>query len=124
VYELANGKYPTSFNKLDVSLAQWTGKTFFYNGTDAISNGEWAMTMRIENHWEGIMIGKISGKYKGAGFRYAYTKTASNKYRDKIQCIEIVNGSPIFELNAGDYCIKIMNGSFVGKNAVRMYDLP
>ncbi len=126
VYELAKGKYPTSFNELDVSLAQWTGKTVFYQGTDAISNGEWAMTMRIENKWEGILIGKISGKYKGAGFRYTYSKTAPNKYRDKIQCIEIVGaGSPIFELNAGDYCVKIMNGSFVDKsNARRVYDLP
>ncbi len=125
VYELANGKYPTSFNELDVSLAQWTGRTVFYNGTDAISNGEWAMTMRTENNWEEIMIGKISGKYKGAGFKYVYSKTASNKYRDKIQCLEIVDfGRPVFELNDGDYCIKIMNGSFVGKNAARIYDLP
>ena len=76
----------------------------------------------IENNglFHALHLGKISGKYKGAGFSY-YLKSDSSAAEKKIMCMETISSGVIFEQSAGAYCQKIMQSTYLGEGAHRAY---
>ncbi|MBO4674565.1 MAG: hypothetical protein J5601_00540, partial [Elusimicrobiaceae bacterium] len=64
-------------------------------------------------------ITRLTGKYKGAGF--------TRRGTGAIACTERISRGIIFDLNAGDYCEKIMKGTQFTSSGVttfRVYELP
>ncbi len=133
---LASGEWATTFDELAVDLASWTGTTKFLSYsreaiTDTKSNGEWSL--QIENIGKGgstaqdIRIHRLTGKYKGAGF-VIYFDNNSHTAEKKIVCNERItscNSAYCFNLNAGDYCEKIMRAKlFSTASTSRSYTLP
>lgn len=79
VYYLANGTFATQFDELDVDIP-FSGTTQFYRlATDTKSNEDWSF--QIEKNSESVILyaARISGKYKGAGFRVSFTSSVLSK---------------------------------------------
>ena len=115
-YLLANGEMPSSFEELPLEINNWTGTTAWYvSGNDTIdtrSNGEWSLQL----HTSGLYIGLIDGPYKGAGFAYYTTDNYYHMPQQQILCMERKSGGTVFEKTQGDYCSKIMKGTFLGNH--------
>jgi len=119
-YYLANGAWPTQFDQLDVEAPGWTGTTKFYNNhvTDVRSNEDWSLELRNEPGWEGVGIGRISGKYIGTSFAVNWGSSATA--RNEIICAEQI--SKISQ--AGSYCSQLFRGVLNQTNSWRIYKLP
>lgn len=133
-YYLANGSWPTQFNQLDTDIP-WTGtKQWYYLGhhKDYRSNKNWSIQiLNSGDLGQAIVIGRISGNYKGAGFRMYHTKPSSGYYNFRTNypiCIETGNNSSVaipFSNEQDSYCAKILHGTFISTpSADRMYILP
>ncbi len=120
-YYLANGKYPTKFEQLDVDMAAWTGTTKVHltQIQDTRSNEDWSLQLWSSNPSNSIMIMvlRTSGKYKFAGF--VITGTSSIP-----MCVE--DSSAGFSYSQkGMYCEKLFNGTVIDpNNYFRQYQLP
>ena len=102
-YQMANGNWPEKFDELAVEIP-WTGNVKWRNSyvmRDTRSNDLWSMQIYKETGfgWS-LYLGRISGKYKGAGFGIG----SSGDWT----CSERVSDGIVFEGNEGDYCVKIM----------------
>ncbi len=119
-YYLANGAWPTQFDQLDVDAPNWTGTYKFYNNhvTDVRSNADWSLELRNESGWEGVCIGRISGKYVGTSFAVNWGASATDK--GQIICGE--EASKITQ--AGSYCEKLFRGTLSQTTSWRIYTLP
>ena len=113
-YYMANGEAPKSFDELDVDIpAGWTGteKAVNYNMLyDARSNGEWSLQLYVNND-DGhgvLMIGRLTGKYKGAGFWIANLNADTPM---QLVCTERRRNGVVFEQNEGDYCVKLFGAT-------------
>ncbi len=126
-YYLANGTYATKFAQLDVDMKGWTGIEKWAkksSALDTVSNGEWSLQLVHygDNDW--LYLGRISGKYAGAGFSVTLTR------EHEIMCAERrnIDGNDIrFEQTEGDYCVKLFNATYktiAPDNVVRKYSLP
>ncbi len=132
-HHLASGEWATTFDELAVDLTSWAGTTKFlsYSGiTDTKSNGDWSL--QIENLGQGgssaqdIRIHRLNGKYKGAGF-VIYFDNTSHTAAKQIVCNERLTacGDYCFNLDAGDYCEKIMRATLSSTASTsRTYTLP
>ena len=102
-YKLEHGTYPDSFDELAVNIP-WTGSTKFRDMgvmRDTRSNDLWSLQLYKETNWlSAIYLGRISGKYAGAGF-LIYDGGGW-------QCIEKTEEGVVFAGEEGDYCVKIM----------------
>ena len=125
VYYLANGEYATKFAQLDVDMPGWTGNEKWYSDpTDTRSNGEWSLQLFNGIRGNGIYVGRISGKYEGAGFMYWFNRPTGDFPIGKIVCFErTTQGGKIFNGEDGDYCHKILGGTKYN-NQARVYTLP
>ncbi len=102
-YYMANGTWPRDFDELVVEVP-WTGNTKWRNSSvmrDTRSNNLWSLQIYEETGfgWT-LMLGRISGKYKGAGFMIGE--------QGNFACAERIDDGVVFEGNEGDYCKKIM----------------
>ena len=117
-YELANGTWPTSFEELGLDIP-WTDATtkWYSSTTDSRSNAEWSLGLVSDQYLKGVLIGRASGKYKGAGFgMWSYYYHASVP-RNQLVCLELPSQSPssLTFNDAGEYCTKLFQG-------VRLYE--
>ncbi len=120
-YYLANGKYPYSFDELDLNL-NWTGKEkWFQGGLDSHSNGEWAIEF-VQSTFYGLYIGRLKGAYKGGGFGFIMMQ---DEIPLGIYCLERFNAGVIFEKKQHEYCEKIFGAKYWKQvGSVRVYQLP
>ena len=103
-YQLANGDWPEKFDELSVEIP-WTGNVKWRDDssvmTDTRSNDLWSLQLYKETRYGwALYLGRISGKYKGAGFGITSEGV--------LDCKERIADGVVFEGNAGDYCEKIM----------------
>ena len=130
VYYMANGAYPNSFSDMGFEIP-WTGNTTWVTtNKETKSNDEWSLQLYHANNGKLILyIGRISGKYAGAGFEAVVVETDHTLQPLHIRCAERMQGGLSFstDLSAGDYCAKIMNATQVNDSSVssyRVYNLP
>ena len=66
-YYMANGRYATSFDDLDVEMP-WTGNEKWYTADtmDTRSNQDWSL--QISGNATAFYLGRLRGPYKGAGW--------------------------------------------------------
>ena len=121
-FRLANGGFPESFDELPIDIP-WTGTTKWANLSGVIdtrSNADWSLQLyhsTAENLL--IYIGRLSGKYKGAGFYYSVSGD------QQIYCVERKSSGVVFEAEEGSYCVKMFRGTSKPANATfRIYSLP
>ncbi|MBO7238434.1 MAG: hypothetical protein J6U96_04020, partial [Elusimicrobiaceae bacterium] len=129
-YYMANGDYPNSFADMGFEIP-WTGneKWITSDGVkETRSNGEWSIQLYHSATGNlSLYIGRLSGKYRGAGFEVIVNSTDKTLRPLVIRCAERKSGGVNFGENDGDYCVKIMNGTEVsetGINSYRIYTLP
>lgn len=100
-YYLANNRYATSFDDLDIDIP-WETATPEGDGTDARSDGKWLFTILPT----AMGIKRIEGPYAGARLTIYFSNPHAPLH--SIICEEIYEDS---SLERGDYCHKIMNGT-------------
>lgn len=120
IYKMANGTFASSFDDLDINTS-WTGTSKWFTGdTDTRSNGDWSLQMYSGADNVNITIGRISGKYKGAGFFILPSQTLGNGQSTKmdvIYCAERTSQGIVFSETPGSYCEKVMQAPYE-KNSV------
>ena len=136
-YYMANGTYPNSFDEMGFEIP-WTGTTKWANlinegvalQKETRSNADWSLQLyHTQTGGFSIFMGRISGKYAGAGFAMNVVNSSGELRPGKIRCAERKEGGLSFDTNLsdGDYCVKIMNGTVASDataTAYRSYALP
>ena len=120
-YQLANGEWPTTFDELAIEIP-WTGTENALkvgHHLQGKSNTDWSIQIRNSGSMSdvrGITVGRISGPYRGTQF-YIYAVPGHPQYSaDELLCAEVTNSGSIeipFAKTKGDYCQKIMKGTFI-----------
>ncbi len=112
-FYLVNGKYPTSFDELEISLPSNfdINENFIPNNqTYGKSNQDWNISFEKTVYKEIFMVRK-SGKFQGAGFYIYYNNQYGAVPSNKILCLERKAGA-IYKFNsdllAGEFCEKVM----------------
>ncbi len=127
MYYITHGAYATTFAQLDVKIP-WEGKSKWNTAnvvTDTQSNKEWSLQIYQERRWHSLLIGKIAGQYKGAGFAFIYQTPDRLLPVKSVICMERTANGVAFKRKEGDFCQKIMKGTFITKDStVRYYSLP
>lgn len=124
-YHMASGTFPLSFDELSIDLP-WTGTEkgivmSHDNIKDTRSNGEWSAQLYRNVDGDVFYMTRISGKYKGGGFLV----TMNTNSQGNIFCTERTSAGVTFGLNAGDFCTRIMSGTYQSSFATyRQYTLP
>ncbi len=129
-YYMANGEYPNTFEDMGFEIP-WTGnEKWVHANKDTKSNAEWSLQLYHAQNGKLILyMGRISGKYSGAGFEAVVVESDKTLQSLAIRCAERISGGVSLSenLTAGDYCAKIMNGTQVNDSTVssyRVYTLP
>jgi len=112
-FYLVNGKYPTSFDELEISLPSSfdiNENLVPNNITYGKSNQDWNISFEKTAYKEIYMVRK-SGKFQGAGFYIYYNNQYGDVPLNKILCFERKQGT-IYRFNsnllAGEFCEKVM----------------
>ena len=133
-YQLANGEWPTDFDSLAVSIP-FTGNV---NALPAgghykqgLSNNEWSiqlqapMNITSTANGSGVFITRISGPYTGGAFAIydKWPTKVADLPTGQIVCKETHDDAVAknFTKNQGDYCKKILKGTYVYFQTVDKY---
>ena len=123
-YYLANGQYASSLNNLSINIP-FSGNNHFLSeaggSLSSKSNQEWILELELTNVQNlSLLMGRRSGKYKGAGFMATLQTGPNATIADpQILCFErLQNANYIFSssLKEGAYCQQVIGGSFLSKN--------
>jgi len=130
-YKMANGSYAKSFDELPVEMS-WTRTETWGNASimdDTRSNGEWSLQLwfggsdAVEGN-SAIYLGRLKGKYQGAGFVYFFQNGYSFP-NQQILCAERRGNGLTFGQVQGSYCSQIWKGELVAQDSgLRMYKMP
>jgi len=132
VYYLANGTHAQSFDELAVDVP-WTGTSRWFGGFLPVkSNNDWSVQLywTTINTEPAVTVGRLQGKYKGAGFFMYLTDVPLDPAVLKAgrpYCMErIKSGVVNFSAEDGSYCEKILKGTLLneGEGKNRYYALP
>ena len=125
-YRLASGDYPHSFDVLSIDIPWPTRAAVIGVAQETKANKDWAIEIedaRYLGYSVNIYITRMSGKYKGAGFKLLVVPG-----KQQIQCFErLSSANPTFNtsLPEGAYCQQIIKAIFQAKNTTaRYYTLP
>ena len=111
VYYLEHGKYAQKFDELVVEMP-WEGRERYLparTNLDVRSNGKWSLMLESSSEFEGFMLGRLNGKYKGVGLDYYFKHSMVPQMVGTISCVEDKHYDGIYSLEFGDYCEKILN---------------
>ncbi len=111
VFFLSNGEYATKFDELDIQLPL-SGNTKWHSTANALSNDDWSVQLLSLPDYNGILVGRISGPYKGAGFKYFLKNEGEITLPKQLLCFEAgeTNYSIAFSATKNSYCEKIFHG--------------
>ncbi len=112
VYQLANGNFADTVDELAVDIP-WTGNTPGISSskiTDTRSTTDWALDLVKDDSATSIIITRLTGKYSGVSFRYYIDGTLTPQ--DTLICVEVLQGTYKFNGTKGDYCQKILHGTW------------
>ena len=121
-YRLSNGDYPHTFDVLPINIPWSTHAAVIGVSQETRANKDWAIEIedaRYLGYSVNIYITRISGKYKGAGFKLLVVPGAQ-----QIQCFErLDSANPTFNpsIPKGAYCQKIMKCLFQAENTTARY---
>ena len=122
-YYMANGRYATSFDDLDVEIP-WTGNEKWLNNlvSDTRSNQDWSLQIH-EGSDMALYLGRIKGPYKGAGWTIGLGTSAS--WADaEMSCAERTCCGILFTNTPGSYCANIFGGKNpTTRGGLRIYSL-
>lgn len=127
MYYITHGTYATEFAQLDVNFpwqgnAKWNTDPFVIK---SMSNKEWSLQIYNTGSWNALLMGRIAGAYKGAGFSFFYQSPNQRLPTHSILCLERFARGVVFEKDPGAFCQKIMKGTLITEdNTVRYYSLP
>ena len=110
-YQLANGNWPTDFDELSVDIP-WTGNIQIFGNYPALSNDEWSLQLYRPNNetYIGLIITRLSGKYKGGQFQIWKKHEDSHVIPDTLLCGEQKSGT--YALADGEsFCTKLFQGT-------------
>ena len=137
VYYMTNGSYPNSFEEMGMDVPwpatssaslQWMQNIPKYL-KETRSDGTWSFQLYQTETKEGLSIymGPVKGKYAGAGFVVDIVGPNGALLNKNILCAERRKHGINFEGNPGDYCKKIIHGTYTtkdSKDSYRAYTLP
>ena len=125
-YRLASGDYPHSFDVLSIDIPWPTRAAVLQQVQETRANKDWAIEIqdsRSVGYSVNLYITRISGKYKGAGFKLLVVPG-----KQQIQCFErLTSATPTFNasLPQGAYCQNIIKAIPQSSSAfARYYTLP
>ncbi len=125
-YRLSNGDYPHTFDELPIDIPWPTRAAVMQQVQETRANKDWAIEIqdsRSFGYSVNLYITRISGKYKGAGFKLLVTPGAQ-----QIQCFERLTSATLTfnaSLPDGDYCQKIIKATPQSSSGfARYYTLP
>ena len=134
MYYMESGSYPNTFDEMGMDVSwpvtsknalKWSNN---YLETETRSDGTWSFQLyHAQNGSFSISMGRVTGKYAGAGFVVAVVDKEGQIVPNKrIYCGERVQHGVLFNGEPGDYCEKIIHGIFVPGVAsnYRPYALP
>jgi len=121
IYEEQTGKWPSSFDELEISIPAEFQKTtatdqiMGYNALDVRSNGKLEIQLEKQSatfRHDNIYIFYIDGPYQGDGF--VYRRTSSRNTLKKIYCFESRPENSVRPSSWGKYCEKIFKKKRTG----------
>ncbi len=123
-YHMASGTFPLSFDELSVEIP-WTGTE---KGIvmpplikDTRSNTEWSAQLYNGSDGKVFYMTRLNGKYKGSGFGI----NMETSWGGDVVCTERTSNGITFGLNDGDFCIRVMGGTYQSSfSTYRQYTLP
>lgn len=121
-YYMANGRYATSFDDLDVEIP-WTGNEKWYTADtmDTRSNQDWSL--QISGNATAFYLGRLRGPYKGAGWSIGLG-TSSSWADSEMYCVERISAGVVFTNTPGSYCANIFSGKNpTTRGGLRIYSL-
>ena len=125
-YHLANGDWAQSFDELAIDIPWPQATKVIGESQETRANQDWALEIedaRALGYSVNLYITRLSGKYKGAGFKLLLPDGTMT-----ITCFERLSAStPSFDssLKPGAYCVQIMKGTPTTPAPIaRYYSLP
>ena len=134
-YYLTNGSWPTHFDEMDIDIPYKGNQKWMTSATmtDTRSNGDWSVQLHNATSAEPaflVLMGRISGPYKGAGFELAGQFQNSNisagRKEDEFHCLEQTGQGVLYGQTPGSYCHDIFRGTLITTVSGwhRVYSLP
>ncbi len=123
-YYMANGEYAQSLDELPVDIS-WTGtEKWTASNYPTYSNGQWSLqVVRWTPTTCGIYMGRLTGKYAGAGFIYWLKNPYDDIEEGTLSCAERLSNGLTYNGVSGSYCGKVIQvfGNRINVSALNVW---